>query len=82
LPRTVLQGGQCTSVDIRAHFHLSFDHRGIVRPRGWINTLEVIAMVSDLNVLEVLRESGKTALVDLAMLFTHVPENPVEGMAK
>lgn len=39
-------------------------------------------MVSDLNVLEVLRESGKTALVDLATLFTRVPENPVEGMTK
>jgi len=39
-------------------------------------------MVSDLNVLEVLKESGKTALVDLATLFVRVQENQVEVMAK
>lgn len=58
------------------------DHRGNVRPRGWIKPMEVVAMVSDLNVLEVLKESGKIALADLATLFARAQEYPVEAMAK
>jgi len=44
--------------------------------------MEVVAMVSDLNVLEVLKESGKIALADLATLFARAQEYPVEAMAK